>query len=133
MKHLSTDDIRLLHQRLAVMKSQALDDLREADADIKAGFEAQNLDVGSRSDDAEILRFEAIRRTEMEIDGGLLQGIEAAEQRMRDGCYGTCVDCGKPIARERLLAQPAAARCTACASRKELASAAPGGGHGYRP
>ena len=36
----------------------------------------------------------------------VLAAIEAALKRIEDGTYGTCVNCGKPIAEERLAAIP---------------------------
>ncbi|MGI6343623.1 MAG: TraR/DksA C4-type zinc finger protein [Bacillota bacterium] len=44
----------------------------------------------------------------------LLEEIDAALQRIEDGTYGWCVDCGQPIARERLEAVPHASRCVHC-------------------
>jgi len=43
-----------------------------------------------------------------------LAGIKAALQRMEDGSYGLCIDCGTPIGFERLLAWPMARRCIDC-------------------
>jgi len=43
-----------------------------------------------------------------------LRAIEAARQRMDDGSYGECVECGTDIPYERLEVQPAAERCTPC-------------------
>ena len=40
--------------------------------------------------------------------------VEAALARLADGTYGACVDCGRPIAPERLAALPWAARCIDC-------------------
>jgi len=40
--------------------------------------------------------------------------FEAAQERLADGSYGPCVDCGGEIAFERLLVQPAALRCLDC-------------------
>jgi DnaK suppressor protein len=40
--------------------------------------------------------------------------FEAAQERLADGSYGLCVDCGGEIDFERLLAQPAALRCLDC-------------------
>jgi DnaK suppressor protein len=40
-----------------------------------------------------------------------LQAIERAKARMRDGTYGTCIDCGAEIGFERLRAYPTAERC----------------------
>jgi RNA polymerase-binding transcription factor DksA len=41
--------------------------------------------------------------------------IEAALQRIEDGEFGYCVNCGKPIALARLDLVPHAARCAKCA------------------
>lgn len=48
-----------------------------------------------------------------------LEAVDAALRRMAEGTYGTCVDCGKPIPVERLVAQPRALRDIACARRFE--------------
>jgi len=44
-----------------------------------------------------------------------LAEIEAAEQRLEDGRYGTCTICGLEIAAERLEALPATPTCLGCA------------------
>ena len=41
--------------------------------------------------------------------------LEAALQRMEDGDYGYCEDCGEDIAPKRLELDPAAPRCIDCA------------------
>ena len=53
---------------------------------------------------------------------GLDQHDDAALERVATGEYGCCVDCGDDIARERLIANPAAARCTECQERSERAA-----------
>ena len=40
-----------------------------------------------------------------------IQDIDAAKARMRDGTYGTCIDCGGEIGFARLCAYPTAERC----------------------
>jgi len=45
--------------------------------------------------------------------------LEAARERISDGTYGVCADCGSDIPVERLRAQPAALRCIACQERHE--------------
>jgi DnaK suppressor protein len=45
-----------------------------------------------------------------------LRDIEAAKLRIRDGTYGTCIDCGEEIGFERLCAYPTAKRCIRCQS-----------------
>lgn len=47
---------------------------------------------------------------------GHLNEVEAAVQRLEGGTYGFCGRCGRPIAKARLLARPAARTCISCAS-----------------
>jgi len=43
-----------------------------------------------------------------------LAGLDSALQRLAEGEYGICVECGETIARDRLYANPAALRCAEC-------------------
>ncbi len=52
-----------------------------------------------------------------------LDQIEAALQRMEDGSYGRCSDCGAKIPAARLEAIPYATCCVECATRQERAAA----------
>ena len=52
-----------------------------------------------------------VRQTEQH-----LAEIDAAEQRVEAGTYGTCESCGQPIGDERLAARPTARTCIRCAS-----------------
>jgi DnaK suppressor protein len=45
--------------------------------------------------------------------------ILAAQQRLHEGTYGICVDCGRRIDDERLEARPQAERCLPCQERAE--------------
>ncbi len=45
--------------------------------------------------------------------------VRAALERVQDGTYGACVDCGRPLPEERLEARPEAARCVDCQARLE--------------
>ena len=47
--------------------------------------------------------------------------IDAAIDRMEQGIFGTCAECGDNIPIERLEALPFAIRCEECATREELA------------
>ena len=49
----------------------------------------------------------------------LLTEVERALQRIEEGTYGRCVDCGQPIPEKRLQAIPWAARCVKDAERLE--------------
>ena len=51
------------------------------------------------------------------FDTQLLREIEEALGRLRDGSYGTCLDCGMPVSRKRLEAVPWARYCVSCQER----------------
>ncbi|MDT8069050.1 MAG: TraR/DksA C4-type zinc finger protein [Terriglobia bacterium] len=46
-----------------------------------------------------------------------LAEVETALQKLVDGTYGACEDCGAPIGPARLEAMPAARYCIACAAK----------------
>ena len=50
------------------------------------------------------------------------QQIRAALQRIEDGTFGTCVDCGGTISEARLSVRPEAARCVECQAKFEDAA-----------
>jgi len=52
-------------------------------------------------------------------DKDTLDQIETALQRVEDGGYGRCEECGEPIPKNRLDAIPYAALCVQCASQEE--------------
>jgi RNA polymerase-binding protein DksA len=49
----------------------------------------------------------------------LLASIDAALKRIEDGTFGSCVNCGKEIAEERLTAIPWATHCIDCKRLEE--------------
>ena len=53
-----------------------------------------------------------------------IAAVDAALQRMDEGIYGECVDCGAHIAEARLRAAPEAARCIDCQEKLEKAARA---------
>ncbi|MET8112984.1 TraR/DksA family transcriptional regulator [Streptomyces prasinus] len=62
---------------------------------------------------------------------GQLEQALAARRRLDDGTFGSCVSCGAPIDRERMLAVPHTELCVSCRrdheSRRAPARAAPPG------
>jgi RNA polymerase-binding transcription factor DksA len=48
-----------------------------------------------------------------------LRALEGARRRLADGTFGTCVECGRDIDIDRLIAHPAAERCLECQQRVE--------------
>ena len=49
-----------------------------------------------------------------------LREINDAQDRLMDGAYGRCTDCGAEIGRRRLLADPAASLCITCQRSAEV-------------
>lgn len=45
--------------------------------------------------------------------------VERALERLQQGLYGICEDCGSAIAAERLKFQPEATRCVGCQGRRD--------------
>lgn len=48
-----------------------------------------------------------------------LRQIDGALERVAQGAFGLCMDCGEPIAVERLRAQPWGASCAGCTQQRE--------------
>ena len=49
----------------------------------------------------------------------LLLQVERALERLDDGTYGRCENCGNPIPKARLQAFPRATLCVTCKQREE--------------
>jgi DnaK suppressor protein len=67
------------------------------------------------SDDAD----QELTLTLLGSDEDILDQIGAAIQRIEDGKYGRCEQCGEQIPKSRLDAIPYAADCVRCASQQE--------------
>ena len=76
-------------------------------------------DVTDRKEEANERVLAEIGNAEVERDLAELREIALARQRIADGSYGRCADCGVDIDPRRLLVQPAAARCTRCQTEAE--------------
>ena len=59
-----------------------------------------------------------------QIQGEMLERIDAALARLADGRYGDCAECGAPIPSQRLRALPFAVRCRECEAAREVEPAA---------
>ena len=56
------------------------------------------------------------------FDMAMLREVEGALERLRDGTYGTCMECGMPVSRKRLDALPWARYCVTCQERHQSGS-----------
>ncbi|HWH74491.1 MAG TPA: TraR/DksA family transcriptional regulator [Methylibium sp.] len=110
---------------LAVLRESLLYRLHELQTEVHAAERAARGAAGAggevldRKDDASRRAGEAVGDAEERRDLDELAQVQAALQRLDAGVYGDCVDCGQPIALERLRVQPAAERCAACQAARE--------------
>lgn len=49
----------------------------------------------------------------------ILYAIEEALKRIEDKTFGVCLQCEKPIAKQRLMAMPYASLCVDCQSKED--------------
>ena len=88
---------RLHRHGLLTHEDAALPNRREETDDEAAADTAARMDIAAVAREAEELA-----------------RLEGALKRLAEGEYGICTECGEPIARERLFANPAATRCAEC-------------------
>jgi RNA polymerase-binding transcription factor len=111
----STDALHAVARRLDERAAQLARDIAAAEARADDGAR----EVGDRKDEADANVRRLVGDAELERDLAELRAIAGARERIEAGSYGRCSDCGEPIGQDRLLAQPTAARCTACQSEVE--------------
>lgn len=92
----------------------------------KNGGDFKNLlkDDDKKGDDVDLVN--AQKEQELSLRLGqrnvlFLKKVEAAKQKILDGTYGDCEDCGDTISQARLTARPTAALCIGCQEEKEQA------------
>lgn len=117
---LNPDDLGRLKRQLDEREAQLRAEVRgvreeEAERPSEQGSKQQG-DFGEQGE--EHIRG-AVRYAEEERDIEELRDIDEARERMAEGRYGECVDCGCEIPLPRLTAQPAAKRCIACQEKFE--------------
>lgn len=118
---MSALDVRVFKQLLEAQKARLLRDLEAAretapstvtDGD-EPGYGNHMADEGTTTFQQE--QNLALERHLLRT----LQSVDEALQRIENGTYGYCVDCGQPISRERLEALPTATLCLADKEKRE--------------
>lgn len=117
---LHADDIAryrsLLSERQAVLRAALRDQLEARD---RPAHEASAAEVHDLKDEAFAGQLANLRDVAHDQVAGELAAVRAALGRIVAGRFGRCEECEKEIGRERLLAQPSAARCLSCQDRLE--------------
>jgi len=113
-------------------KQKLLQKRRDLQANI-ASLEDEARDSGEAevrdtTDDATAAQGTSESLQEDAIESETLTQVEDALQRIEDGTYGKCSDCGRPIEPARLEAVPWAAYCLEDQAKRDQAARVPLGG-----
>ncbi len=117
-------ELNVYKERLLMLRARLQGDVTQlADAALKKSRSEANGDLSSMpihmadigSDNFE----QEFTLSLMENEGAALEKIEASLERIEEGVYGTCEECGVKIPKNRLNAIPYATLCVKCASRQE--------------
>jgi len=98
---------------LTALKAELVDLSESADDDRKpVELDQQSVGRLSRMDS---LQVQAMAKAADARRAQEIRRIDAALQRLEEGDYGWCVECGEAIEVKRLEIDPAAPRCSGCA------------------
>lgn len=92
-----------------------LEQVRELSADAQAVVELDQQAVG-RLSRMDALQQQAMAKATEANRNRDISGIKAALERLEEGEFGECVECGEPIAPKRLELNPVVLTCISCAS-----------------
>jgi len=91
--------------------------------EIKAGAQKRAAERDGNVPDSGELAADDVARdvalADIDRDAAELEAIDAALERLDQGTYGRCVECGTAIAPARLVQAPEAPRCLACQQHSE--------------
>jgi RNA polymerase-binding transcription factor DksA len=114
MPAVTPSQVHEIEERLADREAELrmrVREAKEAQADRPGASGAHVEDLAEEGEQ----RFRnGIEHVELMRDQEELTDIVATRERIADGSYGECIDCGQDIAPQRLQAQPTATRCLIC-------------------
>jgi DnaK suppressor protein len=120
MPDLSEKQLQQLEQRLRARREELRDiihaELASSQQEDFTELAGVVHDAGDESF-AELLRGINLTTRARELDE--IRDVEAALERIKNGAYSACVECGGEITYDRLDAYPTAKRCINCQSRHE--------------
>jgi RNA polymerase-binding transcription factor len=116
-------DVAVYRQRLEAERARLLDDLHRLDVEVAENADPLDPNRGGVSnhlaDDASAT-FEEEKTLSLRFNAEqMLEQVDKALERVADGTYGICENCGKPIPPERLEARPFATLCINCQQLRE--------------
>ena len=113
---------RQIEKRRAALQEELHADAEKARGESYADLSGSDADEGDASV-ADLLA--DVDNAELSRDLAELRALEAALERMADGSYGPCAECGRDVGLERLKVEPAALRCIDCQRVHEKTFAQP--------
>lgn len=117
LTHEQTQELqRLVDRRRAALLAEITRDLGKMREDRLADIGGAVGDVG---DESVARTISDLDQAEATRDISELRLLEAARQRIAEGRYDLCSNCGEEIGYARLRANPAAERCITCQTRFE--------------
>jgi DnaK suppressor protein len=114
---------RMLTKRRETLEAEAHADAAKSRQDV---FSETAGPVADSGDEAAADVIADVENAELSRDLLELREVGAALDRLRDGVYGACADCGGDIGLERLRSEPAARRCIDCQTIYEKTFSQPG-------
>lgn len=112
---LSDEQLRDLEQRLQERREQLAEEIRQKMEAARDPLSSDRADVLIEDGDVANADLQShLNLAESQRDVQELEDIESALQRIAEGSYGICVQCGGDIEPARLEVQPTALRCLRC-------------------
>lgn len=121
MTPLSKQDLQHIREALQARREALLAQIREA---LEQSGQTQYAEIlgrsfGDSSDEALAVTLGDLSAARLDHELRQLKDLDAATKRIDGEDFGICEDCGAAIPAARLVANPAATRCTACQSVHE--------------
>jgi RNA polymerase-binding transcription factor DksA len=108
---ISAEQESLLARLAALKRASSLRERRDASGDNTP-----------TSDTLDTVQETMAKEEDLAVRGAMIERLKVlarADEKIREGTYGMCEACGKPILRARLRALPEAVLCVACAEAEE--------------
>ena len=112
---------RILEERRRQIRSDVQDKIRDVRDQGTAGGNLRDVLDGVEVSEADVQ--EDIELAVIQLKTEMLGKIDEALDRLRNGDYGFCLECGAEISEKRLRALPFAVRCRPCEESHEAAQA----------
>jgi RNA polymerase-binding protein DksA len=109
-----------LRKRVEKRRAELIGELQEDAARARDEPYSEHAGIAPDTGDESVATLMAdLEQADLTRDLDELRAIDAAWQRIKDGTYGICTDCGGEVGYERLKANPAASRDVRCQERHE--------------